>query len=424
VAATDHPSAADRVTGWRDSSAENLARLADEFARAGRSAEAQQVRDWVIERPADRQLLFLRPHGSPPRQLAETEADPLAQQFAELRKQRAEQLYRAALVAAEVGNIERAYQLVFEILREDPDHAAAGKIAGTKHSRVRVTPGKTRHDQLKWRPGSYWRAHSDHFTVTTNHSQQAALAMAELLEQFHQVWQQLFVRHWTTPQAVRQAFAGRALVWPTRRRHNVVLLADRPQFIKHLKSLEPQIDLALGVYRDKDRTTYFYEGEADLQSTWLHEATHQLFQETVRARPGTGESVDFWMVEAIAMYLESTRFAGDHATVGGQDATRLNVARHRALEEGFFVPLHVLSEFGKRELQQHNDIRRLYTQSAGLAHFFMDDGNGRFRAGFVQAVSDLYRRPKRNDPLWDRLEVPSSQLDEMYYQFLRDSAVN
>ena len=171
--------------------------------------------------------------------------------------------------------------------------------------------------------------------MTTNHSQQAALAMAELLEQFHQVWQQLFVRHWTTPQAVRQAFAGRALVWPTRRRHNVVLLADRPQFIKHLKPLEPQIDLALGVYRDKDRTTYFYEGEADLQSTWLHEATHQLFQETVRARPGTGASVDFWMVEAIAMYLESTRFAGDHATVGGQDAARLEVARHRALEEGF-----------------------------------------------------------------------------------------
>ena len=127
VAATDHPSAADRVTGWRDSSAENLARLADEFARAGRSAEAQQVRDWVIERPADRQLLFLRPHGSPPRQLAETEADPLAQQFAELRKQRAEQLYRAAHVAAEVGNIERAYQLVFEVLAGRPRSRGGGK---------------------------------------------------------------------------------------------------------------------------------------------------------------------------------------------------------------------------------------------------------------------------------------------------------
>lgn len=420
VASTDaRAAAADRVTAWRESTATDLARLVEDYQGAGRAAEAQRVNDWVIEPPSDGQLLFLR---RPVLSSEPTEAEPLAQRFFDLRQQRAEQLYVEAQAAAQAGDCERAYQRLFEVLREDPHHAAAGKTVGIQNSAVRVTAGKTRHDKLKWKAGSYWRAHSEHFTVTTNHSQQAALAMAELLEQLHQVWRQLFVRHWTTPHAVRQAFAGRALVWPTRRRHSVVLFADRSQFIKHLKPLEPHIDVALGVYRDKDRTSYFYEGEAELQSTWLHEATHQLFQETVPARPGAGASVDFWMIEAIAMYLESTRFAADYATVGGNHAARLEVARHRALEEGFYLPIHVLSELGKDELQQHHDIRRLYTQSAGLAHFLMDHDDRRFRQGFLQAISDLYRSPRRNDPLWERLEVPSSKLDESYRQFLRDTA--
>jgi hypothetical protein len=423
MASTDGPSATEnRNAEWRADLAGRRSQLAEDFESAGRSVEAQQVRDWGIEAPSDRQLLFLHSPAASPRPQKTAKEDELVERFRALRIEAAQELYREAASAAEAGHIERAYQWLFAALRENPDHAAAKKIVGIQDHPVRVAAAKTRHHELKWKAGSYWRAHSDHFTVTTNHSRTAALAMAELLEDLHQVWRQLFVRHWTTPHAIRQAFAGRALVWPTRRRHDVVLFADRAQFVKHLKTLEPQIEMALGVYRDKDRTTYFYEGEADLQSTWLHEATHQLFQETVPARPGAGANDDFWMIEAVAMYIESTRFFDDHATVGGNHAARLEVARHRALKQGFYVPLHVLSEFGKRDLQQHDDIRRLYTQSAGFAHFLMDSQDGRFRREFVSALSDLYRRPGRNDPLWERLELPSSKLDAMYVQFLRETA--
>ena len=38
------------------------------------------------------------------------------------------------------------------------------------------------------------------------------------------------------------------------------------------------------MYDDKQRIAYFFAGDKSVYPTWFHEATHQLFQESFRAR--------------------------------------------------------------------------------------------------------------------------------------------
>ncbi len=426
IAVNDAPSVRDSTT---ESMRGQLERVADQYDASGMVDKAKQVREWILPPLGDRQRLYLRPlvllqsdgaaekkPGNSPGVLnALPEADA---QFDRWRHRYAQKLYAQAQELAANGQVVAAYQMLYDVLRNDPLHEAALRIVGRETHAVKVAVGKGRNEKLNWRAGTYWRAHSKHFRVTTNHSVQTARTMAYRLEKLHQVWRQLFVLHWTSKPSVRRAFTGKSLAWPTRRRHDVVVFSNRQEFIRQLKPVEPQIEMALGVYRDKVQTTYFYEGKSDLNSTWLHEATHQLFHETVHARAGTGKNFDFWMLEAAAMYLESTQFYDEYATVGGSDAVRLQIARQRAIDDRFYVPLHVISELGQSAMQRHADVRRLYTQSAGYAHFLMDGHQNDYRAGFVQAVSDLYRRPSVNDPLWKRLGISSSQFDLEYQEFL------
>jgi hypothetical protein len=178
------------------------------------------------------------------------------------------------------------------------------------------------------------------------------------------------------------------------------------------------VDLATGVYRDKDRITYLYVGGDNLRATWLHELTHQLFQESGATALDAGAGGNFWLVEAVAMYCESTRFHGDYCLVGGWDAPRLQTARYRQRHEAYYVPLRELSRLTKQQLQQHADIRKLYTQSAGLSHFFMDGRHGAYRKPFLDQIHDLYRHRGPLPSLSESLQVPWPSLDQQYIKFL------
>lgn len=397
--------------------ATQLTELADECEQQGQTELAERLRHWYVPRFSGRQVVFTLV----PETKSGEPRSALEERFGALRERRAELLWSACQEAAAAGRMDEAYQGLFEILREAPTHPEATRLAGksaTARQDVRVAKGRARHKRLAWPAGKYWRADSPHFSVSTNLNAQAAEHVAGLLERHHQLWRQLFVRYWTSEHALRKAFAGGSPPRPSRRRHHVVLFADREQFVRHLKPLEPQIDLALGVYRDKDRTTYLYYGKPDLHSTWFHEITHQLFQETTSARHEVAVHDHFWIVEGIAMYMESARWQDNYFIVGGFESPRLQVARFRLRSEGYYLPLEELNGLGKSQLQLHPDIRRLYTQSAGMAHFFMDGKNGRYRQKFIAAVADLYRRPRQSESLPSRLAVEPHRLDDQYGQFL------
>lgn len=398
---------------------QKFADLAQQYRSANRPQRADLVERWLPLPYPDRQQLWLL-STEPVEQPAWDAGDPLDQAFLELRRQRAEASWKASRVAADAGDIERAYRLMLETLWNDPQHAPALRALSLlqANSTVKCSPGRGREKRLGWAASAYWRATTAHFAVISNTSPEQTEEIARLCEDFHGVWRQLFTSCWTDRRSVIQAFDGRPLRWGGRRRHFVVVFQTRQQFLNYLQPLESKIEIATGVYRDKDRITYLYAGEPSLRATWLHELTHQLFQESAATGLDTGAAANFWAVEAVAMYCESAKFRSDHCLVGGWDAERLQTARYRRRNEGYYLPLKDLNRLTKQDLQQHADIRRLYTQSAGLAHFLIDGRNGAYRRPFLELVRDLYRRPGKSESLSQALQVEWHRLDDQYNEFL------
>ena len=71
----------------------------------------------------------------------------------------------------------------------------------------------------------------------------------------------------------------------------------------------PNIDISIGVYMDDMRTAYFYADKESDDRTLYHEATHQLFHESRPVSPKAGQLANFWIIEGIAMYMESLQSA-------------------------------------------------------------------------------------------------------------------
>src|SRR5207247_871918 len=115
-----------------------------------------------------------------------------------------------------------------------------------------------------------------------------ALELGERLESLHTLWRQIFFRYWSSSEALAARFAGRHEPLARERpKMQVVLFKNREEYVAQLAPVEPQIAATLGYYAHKQRTTYFYAGGPEVYPTWQHEATHQLFQESI---PGTTDN--------------------------------------------------------------------------------------------------------------------------------------
>ncbi|MCA9189671.1 MAG: hypothetical protein R3E01_07745 [Pirellulaceae bacterium] len=408
-----------------------LTELAERAETAGDLAAAARLRTWHVRRDPHCRVYFLDPSLNDDdwsRSGAETDQRGWSSQFQQLRSQHAELLWELADAAFADGRYDDAFQLAHEILREDSDHARAREVLGYSRRddhwrRTTIATGskigRTRNNRLGWKGGTYWQVDTEHFQVLTNHSQQAGEDLAEKLEDMHCVWQQLFLRYWQ-PESLFQAAwktdGARARLGP---RHRVVLFADRQQYIDHLKPVEPQIEISLGIYRDRDRMAFYYAGDAALESTWVHEATHQLFHETGRVAANVGADANFWAVEGVALYMESLRYYDGYCTVGGIDADRLQYARYRVLSERYWRPIDELCGFGRQRLQQDPEIRRLYSLSAGWAHFLIDGQRGRYHAPFVKYLRTIYDGKDGIETLSSEAGGDGAKLEAEFRDFLQ-----
>ena len=163
--------------------------------------------------------------------------------------------------------------------------------------------------------------------------------LAHTLEELQAVWRQCFFPLWSDRSALQRAWTGGSLRPPRRHLHQVVLFRNRQDYLDYLRTIEPQAQLTLGYYHAPSRTAYFFSGEASLAASWRHEATHQLLHECLSAGPHVADDANIWMVEGVAVYMESLRTCQGYRTLGGLDADRLQYARYRALREDFYLPL-------------------------------------------------------------------------------------
>jgi len=409
--------------------ADRLTSLATKCRDLDLEAQANVTSDWFIRRDPRRQYIFL-PAESDPTQPAD-DAPKIVNQwhakFLEYRRQHAAALFQLAERELHADRPTRAYQLLHEVLHEDPDHERARGILAYRQvsgrwrkptGLVKSRQGRVSNSTLGFSAGQYWIVESGHFSITTNHSEEAGRRLVEQLEELYTVWQQLFFRYWSSRAVLDRRFEGKSATSRSLKRHKVVLFRDRQQYLDHLTPLEPLIEMTVGIYLEPRKSAYFYVGEESKEHIWFHEIVHQLFSETGRVPAGVGLNTNFWIIEGVALYMESLRRMKHYYTVGGVDADRLQYARYRALNEGYYVPLDQLVVLGRRALQEHKDIRRLYSQSAGLAGFLMDYQRGVYRPAMVDYLRTIYQGRDRAGTLTNVAGVPLSSLDKQYHKFL------
>lgn len=385
--------------------------------------EAATTREWTFERDPNRQYIFA-PTGSDPTE-PDTDAAVVVRQwhrgFLKQRTAFAEELFKLAQAHAEAGTGTEAYQLLHEVLWHAPHHADARRALAPHLSfseRVSRRAGTRTHRDFKWRKGKYWQIESPHYMITTSHSAQAGVDLADKLELLHSVWQQIFFRYWSASESLAERLRGGNAKLGRRKKLNVVLFRDRDEYVEQLQKYEPQIGMSLGYYMNRKQTAFFYAGDQSIVPTWFHEATHQLFQEIGDAVEDVGEDSNFWLVEGIAVYMESLVEFEGHCTLGGFDADRLQFARARALGGEFCMPLAELVALSREDLQKHEEIGRIYSQSAGIIHYLMNDDGGASRKSLIHLVSLLYLGRAREDSLERLLGQPLAEIDKGYLDYL------
>ena len=436
-----------------------LAGWADE---KGLADEARDVRAWLPKRARDKTYLFvLDPLRRTPT-LAATTASKLSEKQRELRAawqtlraEQASKLYELAQRAAAEHEPSLAVELVTEAARENLDFKPAWRFLGyVKHAGQWRTPfelkqlgeGKVWHDRFGWIPQSYvsryeqgqrfyrnrwmpaaeeakkrsniregWRVETDHYVVTTNHSLEEGVTLAGKLGELYAVWQQIFAGYVTTDaELVRRLAKSEPARGRDTEKHKVVYYRSREEYNQALKPAQPQIAMTLGIYFDGPRTAYFFADEDQEPTTIFHEATHQLFQESRPVTKDVGHKDNFWIIEAVACYMESLDAAAGYFTLGGADDGRLPAARHRLLIDNFYCPLAELVGLGKSGLQHSADIAKLYSQSAGLATFLLS----RHPAATVKYLESVYAGNADRNTLARLTGRSYVELDEEYRVFM------
>ena len=369
-------------------------------------------------------------------------------------------MYDLARRAIRSRRASAAYDLVLEAIRANPDHEAARRVLGYQKYRGgwytpfevhKLAAGEVWHEQFGWvrkdkvrlyedekrpGPGNHWipavedvRLHreirdgwdikTEHYTVRTNAGLEVGVALGAKLENLYRLWQQLFIRYYASEADVVGLFGGRARgARAESPRYQVVYFRDRDDYNRALRAAVPNIDISVGYYRADARTAFFFAGKDSDERTLYHEATHQLFHQSRAVSSNVGRTANFWIVEGIAMYMETLRQENGYYVLGGLDDERVHAARFRLLEDDFYVPLAEFCTYGMEKLQTDPRIARLYSQAAGLTLLLVHYDGGRYRDALVAYLDAVYSGRDKPDTLAQLTGTTFPELDKQYREFL------
>jgi hypothetical protein len=428
----------------------------------GLAEQARKSRSWLRPQDPNKLYLAILPQvvGRPP--LADDAPENVVQwdaRLADLQRKQAAALFELARKAVLHNRASLAFDLMMAAIHEYPDHEAIRRILGYQKfegqwrsadevanlkkgmvwdakfgwipkTRVHRYNAGERYANGRWIAAdddarqhrdiqSGWIVQTEHYRVRTNHSLEAGVELGQSLERLYCVWKQLFIRFYASEDQVASLFDGRGR---GRRndppRHEVTYFRDREDYNRHLKATIPNIGISLGIYIATVRQAFFFAGKDYDPRTLNHEATHQLFNESRPVTPAVGRLDNFWVIEGIAMYMESLHEEDGFYVLGGSDDLRMRAARFRLLNDNFYVPLADFTAMGMDQLQADKRIATLYSQAAGLTHFLIHGQKGRYRDALVSYLAAIYSGQANAGTLARLTGTGYDDLDRQYRQFI------
>ncbi|MDB5336294.1 MAG: hypothetical protein JWN70_1913 [Planctomycetaceae bacterium] len=395
------------------------------------------------------------------------------QRLRALQKEYADKVFAKAKTALDNGMISFAYDLVREVARHNPDHKFARKLLGySQYGNEWVTIyaekmlkkkhvltekyGWLRQEQVeryengerycdgKWMTAAReaefrrdfqhaWVIQTDHYKIYTNHSLEMGVELGRHLEDFYRIFFQTFAGFLSSPDQLKKLFNTAAAGGTASDPFVVHYYRTEDEYIIRLqKKLRQTVKGTSGLYLSgernipDERVAHFFHNleatEEERLATMFHEATHQLFSEAYTTNPKVGVESDFWVIEAIACYMESFHRKGDTFSLGDPHYIRFQNAQYRLLTDNYYVPLQKLCSMGMDTFQSDPNRSQNYSQGSGLAHFFMHHDDGAYRDAFIAYLSAVYdRNPKvRAKPpsLMQLTEVAYTQLDQQYRDYI------
>ena len=386
--------------------------------------QAEITRQWIVAQRRDQRVIY-------PFQTKDY-FKPLANDsqlkkfwwdaFMKLRRARADQLFLQAKALAQFDP-SQSYRLLHEVLHEDHRHVVARKILNYSDSTVfllqpRLKRPKKKHAYTGWSANEYYHASTAHFDIYSDSRPADVVAIARQVEKLYSVWQQLFVEFWCDTAVLDERFKGSNKPLYARKRHQIILFSSHEEYRTFFERWSGATVNSVGFYAAEQKHSFLFVSDPPKTSTWLHEITHQLFYELGAQVQDVASDQNIWAIEGVAMYMESLRDHGHFVTVGGFESYRLQFARYRKTVDQFYLPLQQLAVLGNSQLSSHVEIRRLYSQCVGLAHFLMDADNGKYRAAFFQLLKKIYTNTSTAGTLRQLSRRSFEELDEAYAEFL------
>ena len=367
--------------------ARELIELASICDQVGLQQEAELTRHWLPINRNDCRRLFLL---APPKLRCSTLSREAvgaslrakwAQRFVRSRQLYAQWLVQQAESLTQAQQSHAAYNRLWEAIYHDDQNATALRTLGPLLSAldVRPRPRSAIADELQlgWAKGSYTRIQTRNFELVSRADNQQSMQVANQLESLYALWTQVFFPLWCSPDQLQSRLVEQSNQrWPTHDRLRVVLLEDRQAYIEMLGLRESNIQISTGYYNPELRFSFLYIGD-QFDETFQHELTHQwLFEATgLNPTPDVGSRSDIWLLEGVAIYMESLRPTQSFWTVGGKEAPRVQTARYRALRDQFWPEWSSFTSAGSEQWKEDDKVALYYSQAAGIVHCLMDFAN-------------------------------------------------
>ena len=409
---------------------QDLVKISDWCNRNGLARQRPVTHALKNNRDLDRQYLFIpQSQAMPDPEQQDGELKEWLEKVNAARVAHAGRIFELAKEALAADAIAVAYQLLYEVIHQDRDHAEVRRILGHKPNKdgswhvasnaFKFLESNKDHRFLSLRKGEYYLAETAHFKIVSTASKERTKVLANELELWHTVWRQVFFDYWGSKTALTASFNGRKSMRIPGRKFDIVFFQNKQQYVNLLSEHVRGVGISSGYYSNKLRTSFFYDGDASIQSTWRHELTHQLFRQSKGRSPdNVFDKNHVWLDEGVATYAESMVKFDNYVTLGGFEAERTQYARLQALLENAALPVANLNNMTKDNWQAQGNAK-LYSQSAAIVDTLMNENHGQHQPDFIDLLQVIYYKQAPPKSFENKLKLSYAQVDQMFLNFLK-----